>query len=83
MNIADVMEIDSIQRAREDYYSEKSDGHVQLSLPRYRELVRHEKVAKFVIEKLYDFEKHGTFLDKSEVSQWLTNVNRFIEGRVE
>ena len=82
MDIAQVMEIDSIQRARDDYESQKHNGHVQLSLTRYEELLRHEKIAQFLVEKLYEFEKYGSFLGKSEVSPWLTLCNRVAEGKV-
>lgn len=82
MNIADVMELDAIQRGKEAYYSQKNDGFVQLSLERYQELVLREQVCKFVVEKLYDFEKNGSFLNVSDVSGWLNKVNSFIEGKI-
>jgi hypothetical protein len=59
------------------------EGCVKLSLAKYEELLRHAGAGKFVIEKLYDFEKYGSFLAKSEVSEWLSKVNSYLEGRIE
>lgn len=60
----------------------KHNDFVHISLERYQELIRHEQVVIFVIGKLYDFERYGSVLNKSEVSQWLTKANHVLEGRI-